>query len=61
MYQENTCLHLPTQVTGGYDNRMHRMMRQPQPPPPPPPPPPTRKPRLTRNPTRQLNESMKPK
>ncbi len=61
MYQENTCLYLPSQVVGAYDNRMHRMMRQPPLLPPPPPSILTSRPQLSRNSPRLFNESIKPK
>jgi len=63
MHLENTCLYLPSQVVGAYNNRMHRMMRQPPPPPPPPPQPSisTARSYPSRNSIRLLNDSIKPK
>jgi hypothetical protein len=63
MYLQNTCLNLPSQVVGAYNNRMHRMMRQPPPPPPPPPQPSisTARSHSSRNSIRLLNDSIKPK
>ena len=59
--ERDVCLHLLSQVVDLYGNRMHRMTRQPPPPPPPQPSLTIAKPHPSRNSSRLLNESIKPK